>query len=251
MNFICMFISSRKIGKIFKDKFVEQEIENWKKKADKIENTYSKRLGTIIGPVEMMVHVQMLKGLIKMDDGASVKEFDDIAGIETDYALQLVVDEVANPDERFIEREALPIEEEFPEGSRAFFLGEFNYGRPVHITGHENGKVNGMIASFKGREPEFGKQRAKEALAIGVEALATDSGALIEESRRHDVSLPSGELRLLTSGPEPAGVGRRDVRPRHEVEAVGAGDRLDLRPAATDHPRGDGEEGEVALVVLA
>lgn len=140
-----------------------QEIENWKKKADKIEGTYSKRLGTIIGPVEMMVHVQMLKGLIKMDDGASVKEFVDIAGIETDYALQLVVDEVANPDERFIEREALPIEEEFPEGSRAFFLGEFNYGRPVHITGHENGKVNGMIASFKGREPEFGKQRAKEA----------------------------------------------------------------------------------------
>ena len=139
------------------------EIEKWSKKADRIEGVYSKRLGTIIGPVEAMVHVQMLKGLIKTDEGTTMKEFADIPGLETDYALQLIVDEVVNPDERFIEREALPIEEEFPEGSRAFFLGDFNYGRPVHITGHDDGKVNGMIASVKGRDPEFGKERAREA----------------------------------------------------------------------------------------
>lgn len=139
------------------------EIDQWKKKADRIEGVYSKRLATIIGPVEAMVHVQMLKGLIKTGEGATMKEFADIPGLETDYALQLVVDEVVNPDERFTEREALPIEQEFPEGSRAFFLGDFNYGRPVHITGHDDGKVNGMIASVKGREPEFGKERAREA----------------------------------------------------------------------------------------
>ncbi|RAH80574.1 hypothetical protein BO86DRAFT_419886 [Aspergillus japonicus CBS 114.51] len=139
------------------------QIEQWKKKADKIEGTYSKRLGTIIGPVESMVHVQLLKGLIKTDQGATVKEFGEISGQETDYALQLIVDDVINPDERFIERDALPIEKEFPEGSRAFFLGEFNYGRPVHVTGHEDGKVSGMIAAVKGREPEFGRDRAKNA----------------------------------------------------------------------------------------
>ncbi|KAJ0346487.1 hypothetical protein COL922a_014892, partial [Colletotrichum nupharicola] len=133
-------------------------IEQWKKKADKIEGTYSRRFGMIIGPVEAMVHVQLLKGLIKTDEGATVKEFADIPGQETDYALQLVVDEVINPDERFIERDALPIEKEFPEGSRAFFLGDFNYGRPVHITGHEDGKVTGLIASIKGREPDFGRE---------------------------------------------------------------------------------------------
>ncbi|KAL2825996.1 XRN 5'-3' exonuclease N-terminus-domain-containing protein [Aspergillus cavernicola] len=142
------------------------QIEQWKKKADKIEGIYSRRLGTIIGPVEAMVHVQLLKGLTKTDEGATIKEFADILGQETDYALQLVVDEVINPDERFIEREALPIEEEFPEGSRAFFLGEFNYGRPVHITGHDDGKVNGLIASITGREPEFGRERAKNAEAL-------------------------------------------------------------------------------------
>lgn len=142
------------------------QIEQWKKKADRIEGTYSKRLGTIIGPVEAVVHVQMLKGLIKTDEGATVKEFAELPGQETDYALQTVHDSVINPDERFIERAALPIDEEFPENSRAFFLGDFNYGRPVHITGHENGKVNGLIASVKGREPEFGKERARAAESL-------------------------------------------------------------------------------------
>jgi 5'-3' exoribonuclease 1 len=140
-----------------------QQIEQWKKKADRIEGYYSKRLGTIIGSVESMVHVQMLKGLRKTDEGDTLKEFAEIPGQETDYALQLIVDEVISQDERFLERDALPIEEEFPEGSRAFFLGEFNYGRPVHITGHENGKVNGLIAAVKGKEPEFGKLHARNA----------------------------------------------------------------------------------------
>ena len=139
------------------------QIEQFKKKSDKIENTYSKRYGTLIGPVEAMVHVQMLKGLVKTDEGSTIKEFAEIPGQETDYALQVVVDEVINPDERFIERAALPIEEEFPEGSRAFFLGDFNFGRPVHITGHEGGKINGLIASVKGREIEFGKDHARGA----------------------------------------------------------------------------------------
>ncbi|KAJ6034415.1 uncharacterized protein N7446_009163 [Penicillium canescens] len=140
-----------------------QQIEQWKKKASKIENTYSKRLAMIIGDVESLVHIQLLKGMSKTDAGATIKEFADIPGQETDYALQVVVDDVINPDERFIEREAIPIEEEFPEGSRAFFLGDFNYGRPVHIGGHEDGKVNGLIAAVKGREPEFGRERVRQA----------------------------------------------------------------------------------------
>ncbi|CAI7624593.1 unnamed protein product [Penicillium bialowiezense] len=140
-----------------------QQIEQWKKKAVKIENTYSKRLATIIGEVEALVHIQLLKGMIKTDDGATIKEFADMPGQETDYALQVVVDEVKNPDQRFIEREAVSIEEDFPEGSRAFFLGDFNYGRPVHVGGHEDGKVNGLIAAVKGREPEFGRERVKAA----------------------------------------------------------------------------------------
>lgn len=139
------------------------QIEQWARKADKIEGYYSKRLGIIIGSVESMVHIQPLKGLRKNDNGATIKEFADIPGQETDFALQLIVDQVVSEDERFIEREALPIEEEFPEGSKAFFLGEFNYGRPVQVSGHADGKVNGMMHAVKGKEPEFGKQRARDA----------------------------------------------------------------------------------------
>ncbi|KAJ5919976.1 hypothetical protein N7454_009811 [Penicillium verhagenii] len=131
-----------------------QQIEQWKKKADKIEGSYSKRLGIIIGGVESVLHIQLLKGMTKTEEGATIKEFADIPGQETDYALQVVVDDV---------REALPIEEEFPANSRCFFLGDFNYGRPVHVTGHSDGKVNGLVAAVKGKEPEFGRRHVAEA----------------------------------------------------------------------------------------
>lgn len=139
-----------------------QQIEQFKKKAHRIESHYSKRLGMIIGSVESMVHIQPLKGMIKTDAGAVIKDFADIPGQETDYALQTVVDDVVNPDERFIEKEALPVEEEFPLESRAFFLGDFNYGRPLQIKGHTDGKVNGLVAALKDREPEFGKARVRQ-----------------------------------------------------------------------------------------
>ncbi|KAJ5469989.1 hypothetical protein N7530_007346 [Penicillium desertorum] len=138
-----------------------QQIEQWKRKANKIESTYSKRLAIIIGDVESLVHIQPLKGMSKTEDGATIKEFADIPGQETDYALQVLVDDVINPDQRFIERAALSVQEEFPEGSRAFFLGDFNYGRPVYVSGHEDGKVNGLVAAVKGREPEFGRERVR------------------------------------------------------------------------------------------
>ena len=141
----------------------EPQITEWHRKADNIEGYYSKRLGIITGPVEVMVHVHLLKGLRKTDEGATVKEFAELPGQETDYSMQLIVDDVVSADQRFIERDALPIEEEFPQGSRAFFLGEFNYGRPVYVTGHANGKVNGVIASAKLREPDFGKERVRVA----------------------------------------------------------------------------------------
>lgn len=140
-----------------------QEIDQWRKKAERIENTYSKRLGMIIGDVESLVHVEMLKGLKKTDDGAITKEYGEIKGIETEYASQVVVDEVISEDQRFLEKAALPIEEEFPEGSRAFFLGEFSYGRPLEVLHASNNKAEIWISILKGREPEFGRAIARKA----------------------------------------------------------------------------------------
>lgn len=135
-----------------------REIDDWRKKAERIENVYSKRLGIIIGHVESLVHVDMLKGMKKTDAGATVKEYAYIPGMETDYAAQVVVDEVVSEDLRFIEKEALPIEEEFPIGSRAFFLGDFNYGRPLEIVKHNDNKVEIWLSTVSGREPEVGRE---------------------------------------------------------------------------------------------
>lgn len=140
-----------------------KEIDMWHKKVERIDSVYSKRLGMIIGEVQSLVHVDILKGLKKTDDGATIKEYSHIEGIETDYASQMVVEEVANEDPRFLEHAALPVEEEFPVGSRAFFLGEFNYGRPLEVVGHTNNKADVWVSTVAAKVPEFGRQIAMDA----------------------------------------------------------------------------------------
>lgn len=141
----------------------DKEIEQWHKKAERIEQFYSKRLGMIIGSVESTISVKMLKGLKKMDDGSLIKEFVETPGIETIHATQLVVDKVISEDERFIERAALPIGEEFPIGARAFFLGDYAYGRPLTVTGSQNNKAQCLISITKARQYEFGRDIARQA----------------------------------------------------------------------------------------
>ncbi|RFU35269.1 hypothetical protein B7463_g1079, partial [Scytalidium lignicola] len=140
-----------------------REIDDFRKKAERVENAYSKRLGIIIGPVESIVHVELLKGLKKTDEGATVKEYAIIPGQDHEYAAQVIVDQVISEDQRFIERPAVPIEEEFPEGSRAFFLGEFNYGRPLEVIKHTNDRAEIWLSTIKGKEPEFGHEIVKQA----------------------------------------------------------------------------------------
>ncbi|KAI1377483.1 exoribonuclease 1 [Hypoxylon crocopeplum] len=140
-----------------------KDIDEWNKKASRIENFYSKRLGIIIGPVESMVHVEMLKGLVKTDEGATMKEYGPIPGMETDYAAQAIVDEVVSEDERFIERAALPIEEEFPVGSRVFFLGDYAYGRPLEICSHSNNRAEIIVSVPSVKEPDFARSIIRRA----------------------------------------------------------------------------------------
>ena len=135
-----------------------QEISNWKKTANRIESQYSKRLGINVGEIESLVHVEMLKGLKKTDEGATIKEYGEVAGLQVEYATQTVVDEVISADARFIEKEALPIEEEFPEGARAFYLGDYAYGRPLQVMGHADNKATIMVAKLKKQEPAFGRE---------------------------------------------------------------------------------------------
>ncbi|KEF54813.1 alkaline phosphatase D [Exophiala aquamarina CBS 119918] len=139
------------------------EIDQFHKKADRIDKWYSKRLGMLIGDVESLVQVEMLKGLKKLDNGSTVKEFAELPGSETTHAAQLVVEDIVSKDVRFIEQAALPIEEEFPDGTNAFFLGDYAYGRPLSVTGHEGGKAKCLIAMSKAPQKEFGREIALQA----------------------------------------------------------------------------------------
>lgn len=137
-----------------------QEISNWKKKADRIENVYSKRLGIITGPVEAVLHVDMLVGLKKTAEGATIKQYAAVAGQESDYASQTIVDKVISEDQRFLEKAAVPFEVEFPVDSRVFFLGEFNYGRPSVVQAIQDNKAQLLVSTVTVKEVEFGREIA-------------------------------------------------------------------------------------------
>ncbi|BFZ59990.1 exonuclease II Exo2 [Saitoella coloradoensis] len=139
------------------------EVNNWRRRADRLEHFYSKRGGTVVGPVEVMLHVHMLQGLKRTDDGAMVKEYVPVKGDDGDFAVQSTVADVQSVDERFIEQDAVPVEEDYPEGTRAFFLGEYNYGRPLEVIGHSGGKIDIWLSTLKGKEPDFGKKIVQEA----------------------------------------------------------------------------------------
>ncbi|KAM3526567.1 hypothetical protein NHJ13051_003407 [Beauveria bassiana] len=140
-----------------------RESAEFAKEAEYLENWYAKRLGITIGQVECLTGVHMLRGLIKTEGGAMIKEYAENPSIRSIYASQTVVDEVTNEDERFIERAALPVEEEFPQGTRAFFLGDYAYGRPLEITGHINGKTEIVVSVPKTKEPEFSRSIIQQA----------------------------------------------------------------------------------------
>ena len=150
-------------GQIIQVPHQQAEISSWEKKAERIESFYSKRLGMVIGEVESLVHVEMLKGVRKTDMGDVIKEYGDIPGAEVEYATQTIVDDVISKDERFLEKAALPVEKEFPLESLAFFLGEHHYGRPLQIIGHENQKLNVWVAATTPHDEFWGRAIAADA----------------------------------------------------------------------------------------
>ncbi|KAI0016208.1 exoribonuclease 1 [Xylariomycetidae sp. FL0641] len=156
-------LSSDGSGQVVTTHHSGKDMDEWAKKASRIEGMYSKRLGIIIGTVESVVRVEMLKGLVKTEEGATVKEYGFIPGMETEYAAQVIVDEVVSEDERFIERAALPVEEEFPVGSHAFFLGEYAYGRPLQVLGHNSNRMEILLSLPAGKEAEFARSIIRRA----------------------------------------------------------------------------------------
>jgi 5'-3' exoribonuclease 1 len=122
----------------------------WKSKAGRIEDYYSKRCGVLTGDVEVLLHVRPLKGLFsvalawmadecrllglkRLESGALVKDYEGLDK-ELEQAVQMCLPEVASEDPRFLERDAPKLSEEYPEGSKIFFLGEHAYGVAAQVS---------------------------------------------------------------------------------------------------------------------
>ena len=74
-----------------------------------------------------------LLGLKRLESGALVKDYEGLDK-ELEQAVQMCLPEVASEDPRFLEREAPKLSEEFPEGSKIFFLGEHAYGVAAQVS---------------------------------------------------------------------------------------------------------------------
>jgi 5'-3' exoribonuclease 1 len=123
----------------------------WTRRAERIESWYSKRFGVVTGDVDVLVHIRPLKGVLvlfasystsrltlpeglkRLDSGALVKDYEGQEK-ETETAVQLSLLEVSSEDPRYQEQIPPPISEEFPEGTKVFFLGEHAYGTAAQVS---------------------------------------------------------------------------------------------------------------------
>ncbi|KAH9998847.1 exonuclease II [Russula compacta] len=132
-------------SKVVSNPHSRQGLGMWKNKAEKIEGTYSRKCGVLTGEVQILLHVRPLKGLKRLESGALVKDYED-ASKEYELALQLGVPEVESEDPRYTERGAVALAEEFPEGSKVFFLGEHAYGFAARVASTTGNSLSFVLA---------------------------------------------------------------------------------------------------------
>ncbi|KAJ6450152.1 exonuclease II [Mycena sanguinolenta] len=131
----------------------------WRTKAERIESVYSKRAGVITGEIDILLHVRPLKGLNRLETGALVKDYEG-PDKEQEHALQMALREVVSEDPRFLERPAPPLSEEFPEGSKIFFLGEHAYGVAAQVAATTETTLSVILAFFLSDKAENEKFKA-------------------------------------------------------------------------------------------
>ncbi|QRV74976.1 5'-3' exoribonuclease [Ceratobasidium sp. AG-Ba] len=135
------------------------QLSKWRRSAEKIATTYSKRFAVEIGDVDILLHVRPLKGLKRKEDGSFVKDYSGPES-ETEQAVQLSLMSVASEDQRFVERPAAPLNQEYPVGTNVFFLGEHTYGTPALVKDTTDNKASLMIVFNPNERAEIEKFRA-------------------------------------------------------------------------------------------
>ena len=144
-----------------------QGLAHWKHKAERIESVYSKRFGVLTGAVDVLLHVRPLKGVLlalldrsdglsfcllrfslglkRLETGALVKDYEG-PDKEAEHGVQMCLLEVSSEDPRYLERVAPPLSEEFPEGSKIFFLGEHAYGVAAQVSATTETSLSVILA---------------------------------------------------------------------------------------------------------
>ncbi|PCH42061.1 hypothetical protein WOLCODRAFT_73218 [Wolfiporia cocos MD-104 SS10] len=154
-----MSVIPGKPAKVVSTPHSPQGLGLWRTKAEKIEAFYSKRCGVITGNVDVLVHVRPLKGILRLDTGALVKDYED-ASKETELAVQLTVPEVVSEDPRYLEKDPPSLAEEFPDGSKVFFLGEHAYGIAAQVSSTTTETLSVVLAFFPSEKAENDKFKA-------------------------------------------------------------------------------------------
>lgn len=83
-------------------------------------------------------------GLKRLDTGALVKDYEGQEK-EIEQAVQMALSEVASEDPRYVEKDAPPMHEEFPEGSKVFFLGAPAYGMAAQISATDDTSLSVIL----------------------------------------------------------------------------------------------------------
>ena len=92
-----------------------------------------------------MMLIYSYLGLKRLESGAFVKDYED-PDKEVEQAVQMCLSEVASEDTRYLEREAPPLSEDFPDGSKIFFLGEHAYGVAAQVSATTNTTLSVILA---------------------------------------------------------------------------------------------------------
>ena len=74
-----------------------------------------------------------------------MKDYEE-ADHEVEQAVQMAVTEVHSEDPRFLEKAPPPLSEEFPLGSKVFFLGEHAYGVAAQVSGTTQDSLSVILA---------------------------------------------------------------------------------------------------------
>ena len=80
-----------------------------------------------------------------MESGALIKDYEG-PDKEIEQAVQMVLSDIASEDPRFLEKDAPPLSEEFPDGTNIFFLGEHAYGVAAQVSSATDSALSVVLA---------------------------------------------------------------------------------------------------------